>query len=115
MVFISSLGSRFYHPAYPLGSVKAAMECAVRDLAESLRERRISVNGICAGPVKTDSLKVLRQYYPELERMPDNYFVEPEEIADVALFLCAPASRGIVGQTLVVDRGVSNRLHLPPG
>ena len=29
IVFISSLGSRFYNPAYPLGTMKAAMESAV--------------------------------------------------------------------------------------
>ncbi len=111
IVFISSLGSRFYSPGYPLGSVKAAMECAVRDLAEGLRERRVSVNGICAGIVKTDSFKVLRTQWEELDRLPEHLFVEPDEIADVALFLCGPGSRGICGQILVVDRGLSNRLY----
>jgi NAD(P)-dependent dehydrogenase (short-subunit alcohol dehydrogenase family) len=111
VVFISSLGSRFYNPAYPLGSMKAAMECVVRDLAESLRERKVAVNGICAGLTRTDSLKVLRQYWEGLDRFPERFFVEPDEIADVVLFLCGPGSRGILGQTLIVDRGTSNRLH----
>ena len=111
IVFISSLGSRFYHPGYPLGSMKAAMESAVRDLAESLRDKKICVNGICAGIVKTDSLKVLRQYWEEVDRVPAELFVEPDEIADVSLFLCGPESRGISGQTLIVDRGLSNRLY----
>lgn len=111
IVFISSLGSRFYQPGYPLGSMKAAMESAVRDLAESLRERKIRVNGICAGIVKTDSLKILRQYWEEVDRVPEELFVEPDEIADVALFLCSPESQGVRGQTLVVDRGLSNRLY----
>jgi len=113
IVFISSLGSRFYNPSYPLGSMKAAMECVVRDCAESLGERGISVNGICAGIVKTDSFKVLRQYMEEIDAMPDELFVTPEEVADVALFLCSPASRAIRGQTVVADRGLSNRLYRP--
>jgi enoyl-[acyl-carrier protein] reductase III len=113
VVFISSLGSRFYHPAYPLGSMKAAMECVVRDLAESLRTQKVSVNGICAGPVRTDSLKAFRQFFEELDHIPDDLFVEPEEIADVAMFLCRHESRAILGQTIMVDRGMSNRLHLP--
>lgn len=113
IVFISSLGSRFYNPSYPLGSMKAAMECVVRDCAESLGERGISVNGICAGIVKTDSFKVLRQYMEELDAMPEELFVTPEEIADVALFLCSPAGRAIRGQTIVTDRGLSNRLYRP--
>jgi enoyl-[acyl-carrier protein] reductase III len=114
VVFLSSLGSRFYNPSYPLGSMKAAMEAVVRDCAESLRERRISVNGICAGLVKTDSFKVLRQYWDDIEQIPEDLFVETEEIADVACFLCSSASRAIQGQMIVVDRGLSNRLYRVP-
>jgi len=111
VVFISSLGSRFYNPAYPLGSMKAAMESVVRDCAESLGDRNISVNAVCGGIVKTDSFKVLRQYWEEIDYIPDELFVEPDEIAEVVLFLCDTASRGIRGQTIVVDRGLSNRLY----
>lgn len=113
IVFISSLGSRFYTPAYPLGSLKAAMESAVRDLAESLRERGISVNGICGGVVRTDSLKLLQQHWEDLRQLPEALLVEPAEIADVAVFLCSPESRALRGQVLVVDRGLSNRLYQP--
>ena len=45
-VFISSLGSRFYNPSYPLGSMKAAMEAVVRDCGESLRDRGVNINGV---------------------------------------------------------------------
>jgi len=110
IVFISSLGSRYYNPAYPLGSMKAAMESVVRDCAESLRSKNISANAVCGGIVKTDSFKVLRQYWEEIDSFPEEVFVEPDEIADVVLFLCSPASRGISGQTIVVDRGMSNAL-----
>jgi NAD(P)-dependent dehydrogenase (short-subunit alcohol dehydrogenase family) len=110
IVFISSLGSRFYSPAYPLGSLKSAMETAVRDLAESLSRRRIGVNGVCAGLVKTDSLKILRQVWDGLDRVPEELFVDADEIADVVLFLCGPEARGLRGQMLIVDRGLSNSL-----
>jgi NAD(P)-dependent dehydrogenase (short-subunit alcohol dehydrogenase family) len=113
IVFISSLGSRFYNPAYPLGTMKAAMESAVRDFAEGLRSREIAVNGVCGGIVKTDSFKVLRQFWEEIDQIPEELFVDPDEIADTVLFLCSPASRGIQGQTVVVDRGLSNRLYRP--
>jgi len=115
IVFISSLGSRFYNPAYPLGSMKAAMESIVRDCAESLREKKISVNAVCGGIVKTDSFKVLRQYWDNIDMLPDELFVEPEEIADVVLFLCSEASSGISGQTIVVDKGLSNAICRTPG
>ena len=67
IIFISSLGSRFYNPAYPLGSMKAAMESIVRDCAETLREKKISVNAVCGGIVKTDSFKILRQFWDNID------------------------------------------------
>jgi len=113
IVFISSLGSRFYNPSYPLGSMKAAMEAVVRDCAESLGPKDISVNAICGGVVKTDSFRVLRQYMEEIEHIPEELCVTTEAIADVAIFLCGPAARGIRGQTIIVDNGLSNRLYRP--
>ena len=46
--------------------------------------------------------------------MPDDLFVTPEEVADVVTFLTSPASRAIRGQTVVVDRGLSNRVLRGP-
>jgi enoyl-[acyl-carrier protein] reductase III len=115
IVFISSLGSRFYNPAYPLGSMKAAMESVVRDCSETLREKKISINGVCGGIVKTDSFKVLRQHWDDIDRLPEDLFVGPDELADVVLFLCRPESRGISGQTIVVDKGLSNSLYRSAG
>ena len=111
IIFISSLGSRFYSPSYPLGSMKAAMEAVVRDCAESLRGKSISVNGVCGGLVKTDSFKVLRQYWEDIDRVPEELLQQPDEIAEVVVFLCSPAARGIRGQTIVVDGGLGNRLY----
>jgi len=113
IVFVSSLGSRFYNPSYPLGSMKAAMESVVRDCAESLLPKGIWVNAVCGGIVKTDSFKVLRLYMEEIEHIPDELCVAPEEIADAVVFLCGPGARAIRGQTIVVDNGLSNRLYRP--
>lgn len=110
VVFVSSLGSRTHLPDYPLGSMKAAMEAAVRDCAESLGQHQVAVNGVCSGLAKTDSLKTLRQAWPGVERIADESFVTADEIADVVLFLSSPAASGIRGQTIVVDRGMGHRL-----
>jgi enoyl-[acyl-carrier protein] reductase III len=117
VVFISSLGSRFALPSYPLGSMKAAMESLVRQWAAELQDREISVNGVTAGLLKTDSLIVLRQYWPGVERLPASMFVELEDVAAVVLFLCSNAARGIRGQNIVVDNGLSNELlrYTPSG
>ncbi|MFM8981207.1 MAG: SDR family oxidoreductase, partial [Planctomycetia bacterium] len=61
----------------------------------------------------TDAFKTLRLVWPGIEHLPDELVVEPEEVADVVTFLTSPAARAIRGQTVVVDRGLSNRLIRP--
>jgi enoyl-[acyl-carrier-protein] reductase (NADH) len=112
-VFVSSLGSRFALPSYPLGSMKAAMEALVKQWAVELQDRQITVNGVTAGLLKTESLMVLRQFWPGVERLPAAAFVELEAVASVVLFLCTEAARSIRGQHIVVDNGLSNQLLHP--
>lgn len=109
-VFISSLGSRFYHADYSLGWMKAAMENVVMSWAEAYAHKGVNVNAVCAGIVRTDSFRVLRLLWPEINELPDEAFIPPEEVANVVLFLCSPLARSIRGQTIVVDRGMSNAL-----
>ena len=84
----------------------AAMEAA------ELQNRQITVNAVTAGLLKTDSLIVLRQYWPAVARLPASAFVELEDVAGVVLFLCTDAARGIRGQHIVVDNGLSNEMLL---
>jgi NAD(P)-dependent dehydrogenase (short-subunit alcohol dehydrogenase family) len=102
------------NPQYPLGAMKAAMEAMVRQWAEELGPKGIGANAVCAGLVKTDSYKTLRRIWPELSGLPESLVVTPEEVADVAAFLLGPGSSAIAGQTVVVDRGLSNRILRAP-
>lgn len=114
IVAMSSLGSRYMNPQYPLGPVKAALEALTRQWAEELAPQGIRANAVCAGLVKTDAWKTLRRIWRELEGLPEEAFVTPEEVAAVVAFLSGPDAAGIRGQTLVVDRGLSNRILRPP-
>ena len=114
VVFLSSLGSRYMNVQYPLGPMKAAMESMVRQWAEELRERKIHANAICAGLVKTDAFKTLRRLWPEIASLPEDCFVTPAEVADVVAFLTSPGADAIAGQTLIVDKGLSNRVMRTP-
>ena len=113
IVFISSLGSRYMNEKYPLGAMKAALEAQVRQWDEEFREFDVRANAICAGLVKTDAYKTLRRLWDELDRLPEAFFVQPEEVAAAVAFLAGPDSGAVRGQTLVVDRGLSNRLMRP--
>lgn len=80
-----------------------------RALAREVGPRRIRVNTLSPGWVMTE--RQLQQYVrPATKRLirkaqclPD--LIQPEEIADVALFLTSNASRAITGQEILVDRG----------
>lgn len=80
-----------------------------RSLARELGQRGIRVNTISPGWTMTE--RQLKQYVDAAARklirqsqcIPD--FVQPEEIAEVALFLASDASRAITGQEILADRG----------
>ena len=114
IVAMSSLGLALHELQYPLGPVKAALEALTRQWAEELAPQGIRANAVCAGLVKTDAWKTLRRIWRALEGLPEEAFVTPEEVAAVVAFLSGPDAAGIRGQTLVVDRGLSNRILRPP-
>ena len=118
MVSISSLGSRLVLPIYTaVGVSKAALEALTRYLAIELAPRGICVNGIAAGAVETETLK-LYTADPNLpqsawQTTPAGRIVKPEDIAELVAFLCSNRSNMIRGQIIVIDGGVSLTLINP--
>ena len=118
MVSISSLGSRLVLPIYTaVGVSKAALEALTRYLAIELAPRGICVNGIAAGAVETETLK-LYTADPNLpqsawQTTPAGRIVKPEDIAELVAFLCSNQSNMIRGQIIVIDGGVSLTLINP--
>ena len=110
---IINLASIVFHtaPANLLAYVatKGGVMGFTRALARELGPRRIRVNTVSPGWVMTD--RQLRDYVtPATKRLikksqciPDP--IQPEEIAEVILFLASDASRAITGQEILVDRG----------
>jgi enoyl-[acyl-carrier protein] reductase III len=112
VVAVSSLGATRAIPNYTaVGASKAALESIVRHLAIETAGRNINVNTVSAGIVDTDALK----HFPNreellskaLERTPAGRLTEPDDVADVVLYLCSEQASMIHGQTLVVDGGYS--------
>ncbi len=111
---ISSLGAVRAVPNYTVvGASKAALESLVRHLAVELGPRKITVNTISAGVVDTDALKkfpnrdeIISQ---SLAGTPLGRLTTPEDVADLALFLCSDGAAMIHGQVVVVDGGYAVR------
>ncbi len=80
-----------------------------RSLARELGPQRIRANVISPGWIMTE--RQLRDYVtPAAKRLIKSSqcipeFIQPEEIANVALFLASDASRAITGQEILADRG----------
>ncbi len=83
----------------------------VRNIATEWGPRNIRANCIAPGLVRTDFARALWED-PEREaarsrETPLLRIGEPDEIAGAAVFLAAPASSFMTGQTMVIDGGVT--------
>jgi NAD(P)-dependent dehydrogenase (short-subunit alcohol dehydrogenase family) len=72
----------------------------------------IRVNAVAPGMIRTNLTKPLLDGLPdEVERYlrttPMGRVGDPEDVADVVLFLCSDMARFVTGQTLVVDGGMT--------
>lgn len=94
-------------PAY--AASKHAVAGLTKALANEWSARGITVNAIAPGYIETDNTEPLRndpmRSAAILERIPMQRWGTASDIAGVAVFLAAPASRYISGEILVVDGG----------
>lgn len=104
-----------FHPSVrttPYGVAKSAVIQYTRNRAAALAPQRIRVNCIAPGSIefpggswekrKTDNPQL---YNAILRSIPFGRLGEPEEVAQVALFLASPLAGWVTGQTIVVDGG----------
>lgn len=107
---MSFYGAEKVVPGYGImGPVKAALEASVRYLAADLGPRRIRVNALSTGPVKTRAASGLSHFDALMEkaaaRAPLHQLVTINQIGEAAAFLLSDKARYISGQTVYVDAG----------
>ena len=110
IITMTYYGSQKVVPRYNvMGVAKAALEATVRYLAADLGARKIRVNAISAGPIKTLAARGIgglgEMLKVHAERSPLKRNIEPAEVGDAALFLASSLSSGISGEVLYVDCG----------
>src|SRR5947209_9490843 len=110
VVTLTYYGAERVVPHYNVrGVAKAALECAVRYLAYDLGKKKIRVNAISAGPIKTLAARGISGLSDMLkshaERAPLGRNVEVKEVGSTGVFLASDASSGITGEVIYVDCG----------
>lgn len=107
---VSGYRSNKGNPAY--AASKAAVINLTRTLGEAWAPEGIRVNGLAPGMVNTKLTKVTTEHPKRLEatlaKIPLGRLGEPEEMAGVAVFLASPLASYVIGQTIVVDGGITN-------
>ena len=92
-----------------MGVAKAALEATVRYLAYDLGKKKIRVNAISAGPIKTLAARAIGNFGDMLktqaERSPLQRNIDVNEVGNTAVFLASDLATGITGETLYVDCG----------
>ena len=96
----------------------AALNQMTRSLAVSLAKDGIRVNAISLGSIMSSSLRLNLHSNPELhdsiiDATPLGYIAEPEEVADLTLFLSSDNARFLTGQVITIDggRSILNKLE----
>jgi len=110
MVTLTYGGSSRVMPNYNvMGVAKAALEASVRYLAADFGPRRIRINALSAGPVRTLAGAVIgdsRQMLGFQKRnAPLRRMVSIDEIGGSALYLLSDLSSGVTGEIHFVDSG----------
>lgn len=114
IVFISSISSIYATVSNALyASSKGAINSLVKVLALELASKKIRVNSIMPGMVRTGMINAYGISEEEMDAVIKGYPMgrigEPEDIANAALYFLSDASSWTTGANLIVDGGVTLR------
>lgn len=94
---------------------KAALNALTAVQALEWAEHGIRVNAVAPGVTPVERTEEVLDSTKEmwLPYIPLGEYGTPEDIANLALFLCSDAARWITGQVMVCDGGTLARIHFP--
>ena len=93
---------------YSYAASKAGLIHLTKRMATRLARERIIVSGIAPGPFRSEMNVQARDHADEVAgRVPAGRVGEPEDMAAAAIYLASRAGDYVVGETIVVDGGVT--------
>ncbi|MCC6422390.1 MAG: enoyl-ACP reductase [Phycisphaerales bacterium] len=110
IIAMTYLGSEKAVPGYNvMGVAKAALESSMRYLSFEMGQKKIRVNTISAGPVRTLSAMAvggIDEMFDHVERKaPLRRNIEGDEVGKTAVYLLSDLSAGVTGENIFVDSG----------
>jgi enoyl-[acyl-carrier protein] reductase I len=110
MISMSYYGGEKVIPGYNvMGIAKAALEHTTRYLAAELGEKKIRVNCISGGPLRTLAASAVgdidAMFEHQARKAPLKRNITGEEVGNTAVFLLSELSSGITGEIIYVDAG----------
>jgi 3-oxoacyl-[acyl-carrier protein] reductase len=106
---VNVASSDAYRPKVKLphyAAAKAAVVSLTKSLAEELAPHEVLVNGVSPGAMLTETARQ-QSWLPErIKSIPVGRAAEPEEMADLILFLASPRNRFMVGETVIANGGL---------
>ena len=110
LLTLTYLGSERAVPAYNImGLAKASLEANVRYMAASVGPKKIRVNAISAGPIRTlaasgiEGFRKILSFNEKTAPLRENVTIE--QVGNTAAFLSSDLSSGITGEVIHVDAG----------
>ncbi|MGE4372221.1 MAG: enoyl-ACP reductase FabI [Xanthobacter sp.] len=92
-----------------MGPVKAALEASVRYMAAELGTKRISVNALSPGPMKTRAASGIAEFDTMMDevaaRAPTHTLTTLHDVGAYAAFLASPSARNVTGCVHMIDGG----------
>ena len=110
LLTLSYFGSEKYMPHYNvMGIAKSALEASVKYLAKDLGKKKIRVNGLSPGPIKTLAASAIGDFNYILKwnenNSPLKRNITSEDISGSALYFLSDLSSGVTGEIHHVDSG----------
>jgi 3-oxoacyl-[acyl-carrier protein] reductase len=95
-----------------------------KSLANELAPFNITVNNLVHGPVESEALRIVLEEQGRMEGLgldqmekeaadlvPMRRLGKPEEVADLAVYLCSERASYLTGSNIVLDGGMRQDLH----
>ena len=110
LLTLSYFGSEKYMPHYNvMGIAKSALEASVKYLAKDLGKKKIRVNGLSPGPIKTLAASAIGDFNYILKwnenNSPLKRNITSDDISGSALYFLSDLSSGVTGEIHHVDSG----------